>query len=72
MRQPGYGTSYITGKHLLNAAMADFAKMKEDKGEEFKLKDFFDGLNSIVNIPMSLGHWELTGVDTPVKSITDQ
>ena len=63
MRQPGYGTSYITGKHLMNAAMMDFAKMKEDKNEEFKLKEFFDGLNAIGNIPISLGHWELTGMD---------
>jgi len=61
MRQPGYGTSYITGKYLLEDALADFAKMKEAKGEVFKLKDFMDQLNSIGNIPMSLGHWEMTG-----------
>lgn len=63
MRQPGYGSSYITGKYLLENAMADYAKMKEDQGEEFKLKDFFDQLNSIGSIPISLGHWEMTGVD---------
>jgi len=70
MRQPGYGSSYITGKHLLNAAMTDFAKMKEDKNEEFTLKEFFDTLNSIGNIPISLGHWQMTGVDKQLKEIT--
>jgi len=63
LRQPGYGSSYITGKYLLEYAMADFAKMKESNNEEFKLKDFFDELNSIGNIPISLGHWQMTGMD---------
>ena len=61
MRQPGYGSSYITGKYLLESAMADYAKMMEDQGKEFKLKDFFDQLNSIGSIPVSLSHWEMTG-----------
>jgi hypothetical protein len=60
LRQPGYGTSYITGKYLLENALADFARIKEQKGELFKTKDFFDTLNSIGNIPISLGHWEMT------------
>ena len=63
MRQPGYGSSYITGKYLLESAMADYAKMMEDQGKEFKLKDFFDQLNSIGSIPVSLSHWEMTGID---------
>ena len=71
LRQPGYGTSYITGKYLLEAAMADFAKMKESNKEEFLLKDFFDQLNSIGNIPISLGHWQMTGVDEQVRRISN-
>ena len=63
LRQPGYGTSYITGKYQLENAMADFARMKEESKEEFRLKDFFDQLNAIGNIPISLGHWQLTGND---------
>jgi uncharacterized protein (DUF885 family) len=63
MRQPGYGTSYITGKYLLESALADYAMMKEENGEEFKLKEFFDQLNAIGSIPISLGHWEMTGKD---------
>ena len=63
LRQPGYGTSYITGKYLLENAMADYAKMKESEKEDFRLIDFFDTLNSIGNIPISLGHWQMTGID---------
>ncbi|MGC6284881.1 MAG: hypothetical protein ACON4X_04430 [Polaribacter sp.] len=61
LRQPGYGTSYITGKYLLEAAMAEYAYQKERKGEPFKLKEFFDGINSIGNIPVALTQWEMTG-----------
>jgi len=61
LRQPGYGTSYITGKYLLEAAMAEYAYQKERKGEPFKLKEFFDGINRIGNIPVALTQWEMTG-----------
>ncbi len=67
LRQPGYGTSYITGKYLLESAMAEFAKMKESKGQPFKVKDFFDQLNAIGCIPTSLGHWEMTGDKSKLK-----
>ena len=61
LRQPGYGTSYITGKYLVENALAEYARIKENDKEAFELKDFFDSLNSIGNIPISLGRWELTG-----------
>lgn len=61
LRQPGYGTSYITGKYLVEQALAEYARKLENDGTEFQLKSFFDGLNSIGNIPISLGQWELTG-----------
>lgn len=63
LRQPGYGTSYITGKYLVENALMDFAKMKETRGEPFLVADFFDRLNAIGNIPISLGRWELTGIE---------
>jgi hypothetical protein len=68
LRQPGYGTSYITGKYLLENTMADYARITENKGQEFRLKDFLDSMNTIGNIPVSLGHWELTGVN-PLSEI---
>ncbi len=61
LRQPGYGTSYITGKYLLEQTLADFAKMKESNNQTFALKDFFDQLNAVGNIPISLVHWQMTG-----------
>lgn len=61
LRQPGYGTSYITGKYLLEVAMAEYARIKELNGEDFELKDFFDSINHIGNIPVALTQWEMTG-----------
>jgi hypothetical protein len=69
LRQPGYGTSYITGKYLLENAMADYAWSKEKSNEPFILKDFFDQLNAIGNIPILLGHWEMTGIDREIRRI---
>ncbi len=69
LRQPGYGTSYITGKYLLEDTMAEFAKIKEQQNEEFKMKNFFDQLNEIGCIPMILGRWEMTGNDEPIQLI---
>jgi hypothetical protein len=66
MRQPGYGTSYVTGKYLLDRTLADYARQVEERGEEFQLKDFLDRLNAIDSIPISLGRWELTGLDNEV------
>ena len=69
LRQPGYGTSYITGKHLLEAALADYARIQELEGKSFITKDFFDTLNSIGNIPIALGHWQMTGEKKHLESI---
>jgi hypothetical protein len=70
MRQPGYGTSYITGKYLLERTLADYAKQLEERGEPFELKDFFDQLNAIDSIPISLGRWEMTGLHDEILDIT--
>ena len=67
LRQPGYGTSYITGKYLLEQAMADYARKLELEQKPFEVKDFFDRLNAIGNIPMALGNWEMTGVRELLK-----
>ena len=62
LRQPGYGTSYVTGKFLLDRTLAEYARQVELSGDEFVLKEFFDKLNAIDSIPISLGSWELTGI----------
>jgi hypothetical protein len=71
LRQPGYGTSYITGKYLLERALADYAKLKEAQNQTFVLRDFFDELNSIGSIPIALGRWQMTGLDNEIRTLTD-
>tara|TARA_B100000073_G_C23728141_1_gene569897 strand:+ start:248 stop:1921 length:1674 start_codon:yes stop_codon:yes gene_type:complete len=68
LRQPGYGTSYITGKYLIEEMMMEEAKNDE---VNFTIKKFFDSINSIGNIPVSLGSWEMTGNPKQLKSIID-
>ena len=67
LRQPGYGSSYITGKYLLEQTFADYAKMKENEGKKFILADFFDELNAIGSIPVSLTRWEMTGLKPAIN-----
>ncbi len=69
LRQPGYGTSYITGKYLLENTLADYARLQELKGKSFVLKDFFDTLNEIGNIPISLVNWQINGSNQHLKII---
>lgn len=61
MRLPGYGTSYITGKHLIDEAMADYAREMELSGKTFTIRDFLDRMNQIGSVPPSIGALELTG-----------
>jgi hypothetical protein len=71
LRQPGYGTSYVTGKYLLERTLADYARQLEARGEELRLRDFFDRLNAIDSIPISLGRWELTGLDDEMRQLDE-
>lgn len=70
LRQPGYGTSYVTGKYLLERTLADYAKQKEDHDEAFSLRAFFDALNATDSIPISLSRWEMTGLDDEIRYLT--
>ena len=63
LRQPGYGTSYITGKYLLEDAMMAFALKKEKQDKPFVLREFFDTLNGIGNIPIALAKEEMVSLD---------
>jgi uncharacterized protein (DUF885 family) len=66
LRQPGYGTSYITGKYLIESMMMEAAKQNS---ETFSVKGFMDSLNSMGNIPVSLGKWEMTGDSSQIQQI---
>jgi len=68
MRQPGYGTSYITGKYLLEQTLMEYARKKEQEGVPFELRAFLDHLNSMGNIPITLGQWEMTGMPLFIMS----
>jgi len=67
LRQPGYGTSYITGKYLLERLVGEYSKILEERGEKFVMADFFDKFNDAGNIPISLVRWEMTGRDDEIK-----
>lgn len=69
LRQPGYGTSYVTGKYLLDKALSVYAKNQEEQGNDFKLKEFLDELNRVGSIPISLGHWQLTNDKTDIDKL---
>ena len=69
LRQPGYGTSYITGKYLIENAMAEYARLQELKKEHFKIKDFLDQMNAMGCIPVSLGQWQMTGMDDDFRKM---
>ena len=69
LRQPGYGTSYITGKYLLERLLAHRTEQMETAREEYSLSEFFGELNAAGSVPISLVHWQLTGDDTDVSTL---
>ena len=58
LRQPGYGTSYITGKYLIEDLLRE---RSEQLGPDFTLKRFFAEVDDAGVIPVSLLRWQLTG-----------
>jgi uncharacterized protein (DUF885 family) len=58
LRQPGYGTSYVTGKALIDELIRDRARQL---GDRFTLRGFFDDVNGAGMMPVSLIRWQLTG-----------
>ena len=61
LRQPGYGTCYITGKYLIEKMIANRSRQLEELGQSFKIKDFLMQFNDAGNIPVELVHWQITG-----------
>ena len=68
LRQPGYGTSYITGKYLFENALAEYSRLNENDVTA-NLKDFFNKLIKIGSIPMSLFHWEVNNDSSVISQI---
>ncbi len=69
LRQPGYGTSYVTGKYLLERLLAKRTQQMEAAGEEYPLSMFFEELRDAGSVPISLVHWQLTGDDSDIRKI---
>lgn len=67
LRQPGYGTAYVTGGRLLEETVAQRARQL---GDAFTIRRFLDEVNAAGMIPVSLLHWELTGDDRMVRELT--
>lgn len=63
LRQPEYGTSYVTGKIQFERLIAECAYLRGDK---FNLKSFMDEYFSLGTIPASLVRWEMTGKREPI------
>jgi hypothetical protein len=64
LRQPGYGTSYITGKYLLEQLMAE---RSQQLGDAFSMSRYFTEMNAAGLIPVALIRWEMTGQDDEIK-----
>jgi hypothetical protein len=57
LRQPGYGTSYVTGKYLIDELIRE---RSAQMGDTFSFRRFFDEFNAAGLIPVSLIHREMT------------
>jgi uncharacterized protein (DUF885 family) len=66
LRQPGYGTSYISGKYLVERLLAE---RKQQLGDDFRLSGFFQEVDEAGVIPISLIRWQLTGHDDEIRAL---
>lgn len=66
LRQPAYGTCYVTGKFLIEDLMMDMGRLHQTK---FTLYDFFEKFYAAGIIPVSLVAWQLTGNEEPIKKM---
>ena len=62
LRQPGYGTSYITGKMQFERLISDYAYQRQVAGKAFDLAGFFAHMNDAGTIPFALIETELVPV----------
>jgi uncharacterized protein (DUF885 family) len=65
MRQPGYGTSYVTGKYLLEELMKE---RSHQLGDAFSMRGYFEEVNAAGVIPVSMIRWQLTGQGAEIRA----
>jgi hypothetical protein len=68
LRQPGYGTSYVTGKIQIEELLAEEAL---ERGEDFTIREFFDDFYAAGVIPTVLVRWEMTGQKHPILTAVE-
>jgi len=59
LRQPGYGSCYITGKILADELITEYAHQQDLAGKPFVLRDFMDRFNNEGMIPVPLMELEM-------------
>ncbi len=59
LRQPGYGSCYITGKMLTDELITEYSHQQDLAGKPFVLRDFMDRFNNEGMIPISLMELEM-------------
>ncbi|NNF39449.1 MAG: DUF885 family protein [Gemmatimonadetes bacterium] len=68
LRQPGYGTSYVSGKIEIEELLAEVAL---ERGDDFTVKSFFDDFYATGVIPTTLVRWEMTGEKDAILEVGD-
>ncbi|NNF28123.1 MAG: DUF885 family protein [Gemmatimonadetes bacterium] len=68
LRQPGYGTSYLSGKIQIEELMAEYANQE---GQDFSVGRFFDAFFDAGVIPITLTRWEMIGERHPILEGTN-
>ena len=66
LRQPGYGTSYVSGKIQIEELLAEEALQE---GDDFTIRQFFDDFYAAGVIPTVLTRWEMTGEMDPILEV---
>jgi hypothetical protein len=59
LRQPGYGSGYITGKLLVDRLIMEYGQQQDLAGKPFVLRDFLDRFNNEGMIPVLLMESEM-------------
>ena len=65
LRQPGYGTSYISGKLLFDRLLTRYAHAQDKAGKPFSLSELMGRFNDAGMIPTTLIEQELVPNSTP-------
>jgi len=64
LRQPGYGSCYITGKLFTDRLITEYAHQQDLAGKPFVLRDFLDRFNNEGMIPIPLMEPEMVPNDS--------